>query len=159
MACTVIRRLPIALVYSSTAGWYLPVLKATFPSSLVFSAIVKLSCGSDDTGLGVCGGDVLGGDVVGGDEVGRGASGNLNVFEPDPDAWLDTHKQNELILFCPLNCLKTHLSLVPFGAVLAVGDTTVAAAAVPVACCRFFTAAFVFLFVIKVNCRDERIKT
>jgi hypothetical protein len=60
-----LRRLPIALVYRSTAGWYLPVLKATFPS-LVLSA--KGSCGSDG----------------GGDVVGRGVRGG--VFEPDPDA-------------------------------------------------------------------------
>ena len=78
------RRLPIALVYKSTADWYLPVLKATFPSSLVFSAIVKGSCGSD-TGLGVCGG-VLGADVVGAGVVGGGVSESM--FEPDPDAWL-----------------------------------------------------------------------
>ena len=67
-------RLPIALVYRSTAAWYLPVLKATFPSSLVFSAIVKVSGGSDAR-LGVDGGDV---DV----EV----VGNGGVFDPDPDA-------------------------------------------------------------------------
>ena len=83
------RRLPIALVYKSTADWYLPVLKATFPSSLVFSAIVKGSCGSD-TGLGVCGGVVVGG-VLGADVVGAGVVGggvSESMFEPDPDAWL-----------------------------------------------------------------------
>jgi hypothetical protein len=66
------------LVYRSTASWYLPVLKATFPSSLVFSAIVKvLSCGSD-AGLGVGGGEAVGN---------RGVSGSM-FEEPDPDAWL-----------------------------------------------------------------------
>jgi hypothetical protein len=68
-----LRRLPIALVYRSTAGWYLPVLKATLPSSLVLSALTKGSC-SSDAELGVGGGDV----------VGRGICGG--VFEPDPDA-------------------------------------------------------------------------
>ena len=78
-------RLPIALVYRSTAAWYLPVLKATFPSSLVFSASVKVSCGSgSDAGLGVGGGDVVGGGVSG------------ITFEPDPDAWL---AQKSVILF------------------------------------------------------------
>ena len=122
---TSLRRLPIALVYRSTAGWYLPVLKATFPSSLVFSAIAKVSGGSDTVG--------------GEDVVGRGVSGSM--FEPDPDAWL-AQKISNRVLFC-FFCLK-YLSLVPFGA-----DLHVAVAAVPAAC-RFFTPDFAFLFVIKV---------
>ena len=73
------RRSPIALVYRSTADWYLPVLKATFPSSFVFSAIVKASCGSGTSGTGL--GVVGGGEVV---VVGGGDSGSM--FEPDPDA-------------------------------------------------------------------------
>ena len=77
-----LRRLPIALVYRSTADLYLPDLKATFPSSLVFSAIVKVSCGS---GLGEYGGGVGGGDLIGGGVVVGGVS---NKSEPDPDAWL-----------------------------------------------------------------------
>ena len=40
----------------------------------------------------------------------------------------------------------------PFGAVLGVAVTV---AAVPVAC-RFFAAAFVFLFVIEVTCPNEK---
>ena len=72
-----LRRLPIALVYRSAAGWYFPVLKAAFPSSFVFSAIAKVSWGSSGVG-----GVVLG--VIGGDVVGTGE------FEPDPDAWLAT---------------------------------------------------------------------
>ena len=63
----------------------MPDLKATFPSSLVFSAIANLSCGSE-SGLGVCGGGVGGGDVVGGGVLGGGVSESM--FEPDPDAWL-----------------------------------------------------------------------
>jgi hypothetical protein len=70
----------------------LPVLKATFPSSLIFSAIAKVSCGSGG-GLGADGADgVDGGEVVvvgsvvvgGGDVVGTGVCGSM--FEPDPDA-------------------------------------------------------------------------
>ena len=81
--------LPIALVYRSTAGWYLPVLKTTFPS-LVFSAIanVHVSRGSD-AGLGV----VVGGDV---DVDGRGVSGS--TFEFDPGAWL-TQKSVLIVFF------------------------------------------------------------
>jgi hypothetical protein len=75
----------------------LPVLKATFPSSLVFSAIFKISCGSS-TGLGVCGGDVVGGDVVGGDAV----RGGVSAFEPDPDALLVT-KMSQSYSFLPPN--------------------------------------------------------
>ena len=67
----------------------MPVLKATFPSSLVFSALVRLSSGSG-SGLGVRGGGVGGGEVVigGGDEVGGGGgvSDERNMFELDPDA-------------------------------------------------------------------------
>jgi len=70
--CRPTGRLPIALVYRSTAGWYFPVLKATLPSSFVFSAIAKVSCGSDG-GVGVVGGGVCD----------RGG-----VLELDPDAWL-----------------------------------------------------------------------
>ena len=73
LCIAVLRRLPIALVYRSTAAWYLPVLKAAFPSSLIFSALFNGSCGSDAGGLGVVGGD-----------VDSGVSGN--DFEPDPEA-------------------------------------------------------------------------
>ena len=76
-------RLPIALVYRSTADWYLPVLKATFPSSLVFSAIAEVS--SDG---GVCVGVVGGGGVDGAGVRGGGVCARAGVLEPDPDAWL-----------------------------------------------------------------------
>ena len=64
----------------------MPVLKATFPSSFVFSALVRLSSGSG-SGLGVRGGGVGGGDVVlgGGDEVGGGGGvvSDERMFDPD----------------------------------------------------------------------------
>ena len=60
----VLRRLPKALVYRSTAIWYLPVLKATFPSSLVLSAIADVFRGAD-AGFGVFGRDVVGRGVCG----------------------------------------------------------------------------------------------
>ena len=133
------------MVYRSTADWYLAALKATFPSSLVFSAIAKLSCGSD-AGLGVVGGDMVcrgvGEDAVGG----RGVCGSV-VFEPDPDAWL-AQKSAAIVFFFP-----SSLSLVPFG----IGLHVAVAAAVPVAC-RFFAGVFDFLFVIKVTRRDQKNK-